>query len=169
MHNWANYRKTEEEKKGCHTPTFEEIRSMAWQCIAEGATGLVFYSWFDVKRNPDVTFDRQWDGLKRVAAEIDRMAPILLSIETVPEVVVRYGETAAGNASWLHHLVQSHGGKLYVFAVNDGDGEGQVDFTLPEAAKAVRVLGEERSIELHESSFHDQFDRLDVRVYEIGL
>ena len=85
LHNWANYRKTEEEKKGCHTPTFEEIRSMAWQCIAEGATGLVFYSWFDVKRNPDVTFDQQWAGLKRIAAEIDRTAPILLSTETAPE------------------------------------------------------------------------------------
>ena len=169
LHNWANYRKTEEEKKGCHTPTFEEVRSMAWQCIAEGATGLVFYSWFDVKRNPDVTFDRQWDGLKRVAAEIDSMAPILLSTESVPRVVVRYGEPAADEARWLHHLARSAGGKLYIFAVNDGDGAGRVDFTLPEAAQAVRVLVEDRPIELRGSSFHDQFDRLAVRVYEIGL
>ena len=142
---------------------------MAWQCIAEGATGLVFYSWFDVKRNPDVTFDRQWDGLKRLAAEIDRMAPILLSTETVPDVAVRYGESAADEATWLRHLVRRAGGKLYVFAVNDGDGAGRVDFTLPQAAKAVRVLTEDRSIELHGSSFYDQFDRLDVRVYEIEV
>lgn len=169
LHNWANYRKTAEERKGCHTPTFDEIRSMAWQCIAEGATGLVFYSWFDVKRNPDVTFDSQWEGLKRVAAEIDRMAPILLSTETVPEVTVLYAKPAADEVGWLHHLVRSHGGNLYVFAVNDGDGAGGVNFTLPKSAKAVRVLGEERSIELRGSSFQDQFDRLDVRVYEIGL
>jgi hypothetical protein len=168
LHNWANYRRTDEEKKGCYTPTFEEIRSMAWQCITEGATGLVFYSWFDVKRNPDVTFDRQWDGLKRIAAEIDRMAPILLSTEAAPEVAVRYGEPAAeGEPAWLHTLVRNHGGKLYLFAVNDGDGAGRVDFTLPEAAGGVRVLGEDRSIELRGSSFEDQFERLAVRVYEI--
>lgn len=40
LHNWAK--------------TYDEVRSMAWQCICEGATGLVFYSWFDVRRNPDV-------------------------------------------------------------------------------------------------------------------
>ncbi len=169
LHNWANYRKTEEEKKGCYTPTFEEIRSMAWQCIAEGATGLVFYSWFDVKRNPDVTFDQQWDGLKRIAAEIDRMTPVLLSTEAAPEVGVRYGESSDDEAGWLHTLVRSHGGKVYVFAVNDGDGEGRVDFTLPEATGSVRVLGEDRSIDLGGSSFHDRFERLAVRVYEIEL
>ncbi len=38
---WANYNKTEAEKKRGRTPTYDEVRSMAWQCICEGATGLV--------------------------------------------------------------------------------------------------------------------------------
>ena len=65
--------------------------------------------------------------------------------------------------------MRSHGGKLYLFAVNDGDGAGRVDFALPEAARAVRVLGEDRSIELRGASFRDQFDQLAVRMYEIEL
>ena len=60
-HNWANYAKTDAERRGARTPTCEEKRSMAWQCICEGATGLVFYSWYDVHRNPDVPFSVQWD------------------------------------------------------------------------------------------------------------
>ena len=69
-HNWGNYE--EADKKKGRTPSYAEKRSMAWQCICEGATGLVFYSWFDVKRNPDVPFETQWQDLKRIAAEIDR-------------------------------------------------------------------------------------------------
>ena len=54
LHNWADYAKTPEDRAKGRTPTLAEKRSMAWQCICEGATGLVFYSWFDVLRNPDV-------------------------------------------------------------------------------------------------------------------
>ena len=101
LHNWANYDKSEAEKKRGRTPTYDEVRSMAWQCICEGATGLVFYSWYDVQRNPDVPFDVQWDGLKRVAAEIDQRASILLSVEPVPAVTV-----AGAAPNWLHWLVR---------------------------------------------------------------
>ena len=43
LHNWTNYDKTEAEKRKGHTPSVDEVCSMAWQCICEGATGLVFY------------------------------------------------------------------------------------------------------------------------------
>ncbi len=66
LHNWANYAKTPEDRAKGRTPTLAEKRSMAWQCICEGATGLVFYSWFDVRRNPDVPFDTQWAVLKQI-------------------------------------------------------------------------------------------------------
>ncbi|MEI6501742.1 MAG: hypothetical protein WCP21_12045 [Armatimonadota bacterium] len=42
--NWASYRTSEEEKKECRPPTLGELRSMSWQCITEGATGLIYYS-----------------------------------------------------------------------------------------------------------------------------
>ena len=97
-------------------------RSMAWQCLCEGATGLVFYSWYDLKRNPDVTFDEQWGAAKRIVAEIDRFAPALLA--------------AAGPAAGWRSQAASRGPRLrpstlacpraprqvYIFAVNDGDG-----------------------------------------------
>ena len=163
LHNWANYAKSDGERSKGRTPTCDEIRSMAWQCIAEEATGLVFYSWFDVKRNPDVSFEAQWSGLKRLAAEIDRMAPIVLSIESVPEIHVNDGEPPA----WLHWLVRRHLDKIYVIAVNDGDGDGNVSFQLPSAIDSVRELTEARVIEQNVHSFDDRLDRLSVRIYEI--
>lgn len=164
LHNWANYAKTESEEKRGRTPTVDEVRSMAWQCICEGATGLVFYSWFDVRRNPDVPFDVQWDGLKGVAAEIDQRSPILLSVEPVPVVTV-----AGASPGWLHWLARVHRDRLYVIAVNDGDGEGHVIFQLPTTPKAIRVLGEDRAIEPMGATLQVLVPRLAVQCYEIEL
>jgi hypothetical protein len=54
------------------SPTAQEMRSMSWQCIAEGATGLVYYSWFDLRKSPDVPFAEQWAHLREIIAEIDK-------------------------------------------------------------------------------------------------
>ena len=167
VHNWANYAKGDaQRKKAGRTPTFDEVRSMAWQCIAEGATGLVFYSWFDVKRNPDVSFDVQWDGLKRIAAEIDRMAPMILSIEECPKVVAR-GSESPDPPSWLHLLRRRYDGKIYLVAVNDGDGEGRITLQLPVPCKQVEVLGENRSLRPEGAEFQDELAKLAVHVYEV--
>jgi hypothetical protein len=167
-HNWANYRKGDQAKQ-YHTPTFDEKRSMAWQCIAEGATGLVFYSWYDVKRNPDVPFDRQWDELKRIAAEIDALAPVLLSIEPVPEVQVSCDPAPADGPGWLNWTARVHNGKFYLVAVNNGDGEGTVSVTLPGAVQGVRVLGESRSVMPQGTVLRDELKKLAVRIYEVEL
>ncbi|TVS16057.1 MAG: hypothetical protein EA424_14885 [Planctomycetaceae bacterium] len=53
-----------------------------------GATGLIFYSWYDIGRNPDVPQSVQWERLKRIAAEIDRYAAVLLSAEPAPVIHV---------------------------------------------------------------------------------
>ncbi|MHC4400872.1 MAG: hypothetical protein ACYTG0_14440 [Planctomycetota bacterium] len=168
-HNWANYRKTESEPGRYRTPTFDEKRSMAWQCICEGATGLIFYSWYDVKRNRDVSFEKQWDDLKQITAEVDALAPVLLSIEPVPQVDVRLENASPKAASWLNWCVRSHGGKLYLFAANNGDGEGHVIFTLPVPPGRVHVWNEDRSIDVEGAAFRDELKTLSVKVYQIEL
>ena len=162
--NWANYGKTDTDKQRNRTPTLDEIRSMAWQCIAEGATGLVFYSWMDLKRNPDAPFDSHWEGLKRIAAEVDQWASILLSIEPAPALAVEHERPR-----WLHWLVRKSGDKLYLFVVNDGDGEGTASFTLPSVPKSVRALGEDRPAAVKETLLSVELPRLAVRCYEIEL
>ncbi|MBN2295476.1 MAG: carbohydrate binding domain-containing protein [Pirellulales bacterium] len=160
--NWANYWKDKKLVQQPRTPSFDEMRSMAWQCIAEGATGLIFYSWYDIKRNPDVPFDTQWDRVKRIAAEIDSLAPILLSIEPAPGV----GDMVAGRLDGLLLLSKHRGGKDYVFAVNDGTAEMDVEFKV-KTSKPVNVLGEERTIEPTATGFSDKSRKLSVHVYEI--
>ena len=106
----------------------------------------------------------QWNGLKRVAAEIDQRSPLLLSVEPVPAVTL-----AGASPGWLHWLARVQGGKLYIIAVNDGDGEGKVAFTLPATPKAVRELGENRAIEPDGATLQVLLPRLAVQCYEIEL
>lgn len=167
--NWANYAHDDAARQKGRTPTADEMRSMAWQCIAEGATGLVFYSWFDIKRNPDVPFDVQWNHLKRLAAEIDQLAPVLLSAEPVPAVTVATASSPSEPPEWLHPLVKSHGGKLYLIAVNDGDGEDTLRVTIPSAPSSIRELSEGRTIHPAGAGFQDHSPKLSVKIYEITV
>ncbi len=165
--NWANYHKDSPKSDEHRTPSFDEMRSMAWQCIARGATGLVFYSWYDIHRNPDVPFDSQWDRLKRITAEIDRWSDVLLSVEAVPAVSLSGADPNSDAVSWLHWTVRRDEGKLFLFVVSDGDGEGAFRCSLPEAPKSVRQVGGERPLTVEGSGFQDALPRLDFRVYEI--
>lgn len=164
LHNWANYAKTEDEKKRGRTPTYDEVRSMAWQCICEGAQGLVFYCWHDLKRNPDVPFAVQWEGLKRIAAEIDQMAPVLLSIEPPAAISIE-----GNRPKWLRTVTRTRSGKLYLVAVNDGDGEGRVEFRLPATVKSVRLLGGNRPVQTQDARLSIELPRLAVQCYEIDV
>lgn len=168
-HNWDNYAKDSKQRNTNHTPTFDEKRSMAWQCICEGATGLVFYSWYDVQRNPDVSFATQWADLKQIAAEIDRMTTVLLSTDSVPSIVAHGQAADTAAPKWLHWIARNHSGKLWIAAVNDGDGEGEVSFSLPSPSRSIRVAGENREIRPDGKAFRDSLRPLAVHLYEIVL
>ncbi len=158
--NWVNYHK-DAPKPEYRTPTAEEMRSMAWQCITEGASGLVFYSWSDIHRNPDVPFNTQWERLTKIVEEIDRFAPLLLSVD--PALTV-----SAETPGWLHWTARAKDGKLYLFAVNDGDGEGAVRFKLPKTPKQVQGLLADTQPKLDGSVIEDQSKRFGFQVYEIA-
>lgn len=161
-HNWGNYPGHE---KNARSPTFDEMRSMAWQCICEGANGIIFYSFFDLKKNRDVPFAEQWGRLKRIAAELDRWSPVLLSVDDAPEV------TLAGcpdPPSWLHFRVRCADGRTHLFVVNDGDGEGAVAFNVPEGCTSVTAGDAGSALPVREGRFTDTLPRLAVRVYVLA-
>lgn len=128
--NWAMYQKNDADKAAKRTPTFEEMRSMAWQSIAEGAMGIVFYSWFDIHRDPTTPFEEQWSKIKRIAQEIKDMSPVLLSIETPPQIEIE-------TAPWLNALVKQSGGGTYVVLVNNANEPNIARITLPAVAESI--------------------------------
>ena len=166
--NWALYNR---DRKGWdpatfRSPTRAELRSMTWQCIAEGAGGIIYYCWHSLHRNPDMPFEEFWGNLKAVAAEVDRFSPILLSAEPAPEIQVEIDE-GDEPPTWLHTLVRKANGKVYLFAVNDGNGEGKVRFSLPAGTKSLKELTENVNVAVDGRRLEVTSKRLDVKVYEI--
>ncbi len=99
--NWAAYRKDPAEKKKCRAPTEAELRSMCWQCIANGANGLVMYSFFDLKKQPNgEPFAKRWAECCRVGEEIRAQMPVLLSVEGAGRRVVKCLGCGGMDADW---------------------------------------------------------------------
>ncbi len=83
--DWKDYSKVHGEG----FPPYRELRNMAWQAIAAGANGLVFYSYGAMKKNfrgrPE-EFRRHWQDVVRLVKEIKACEPWLVSAEPAPTV-----------------------------------------------------------------------------------
>ena len=85
--DWGGYRSEWPGAPQNRMPTVEEMRSMAWQCVASGANGLVFYSFTAIqKETHGFPFARAWADVCKVGEEIRRYIPVLLSAESAPAV-----------------------------------------------------------------------------------
>jgi hypothetical protein len=89
-------------------PTVHELRSMTWQSIVNGATGIQYF----VRQGPNF-FPKStvaWNECGQMAMEVAELTPWLLSDEKAPEV-----ESASKVISVTSRL---HNGKLLILAVN---------------------------------------------------
>lgn len=91
-------------------PTMAQMRAMTWQCIAGGANGLFYYSFFDFwKMDWKTPFAERWRDMCEVATEVKRHEEILLASPGKPVV--------AEGSDVLTRTWQSDGG-LWVLVVN---------------------------------------------------
>jgi hypothetical protein len=134
--NWGVYRREEAEKY--RAPTREEMRSMAWQCIAEGARGLIFYSFYDLKKEPD-TRERRWAEVQEFSREIRELIPVLLSVEKTPALTTPPQD-------WLHWTTRQVGPTTYLIVVNDEGEAHRAEFTLPGRPREVKLRGSQAAI-----------------------
>lgn len=144
-------------------PDVREMRSMSWQAIAEGATGLMYYSYFNMADGSStIPFDTLWKNLKTVGQEVKDLTPVILSVEETPAVNI------ANAGTWMNWTVRKHNNKIYVIAANAKKAAFQnVSFNLANAS-SVTVLNENRTIALNGGTFTDSFDTLAVHIYEVN-
>ena len=128
-HDWSVYKKD----AAPHPPTLEDERTMTYQCLAAGAKGLIFYSWFDLQRDPK-GFEPRWQDLCIVADEVNNLMPWLLSCDTPPEL-----KLATSSLKEVFARAWQYDGKTLVVAANGAARPGHVGWTLP-AGRTVRRL-----------------------------
>ena len=119
--DWGAYRVKDKDKT--RPPTFDEMRNMAWQFIAEGANGLIFYaydSWEKMKwRTPP---EQMWNSVCRIATEVKEKVPVFLSDETAPAVSLITKDASV--RTWRKD------GETWLLAVNPTYRPKVVEFTL---------------------------------------
>ncbi len=125
--SWGCYRKDPAERSKTRPPTEAELRSMCWQCIANGANGLVLYSFFDLsKPTAGAPFEQRWDECCRVGREIRDCFPILLSEPCETPVSAKHRAVGSDEAADAEDMVSCRAwrkdGRMYVLVVN-GYGE----------------------------------------------
>lgn len=155
IHNTSIY--TKDRYRG---PTFDEIRCMAYQCIVNGSRGLIFYSYFDLKRDPD-GYESRWADVKRLGKEIKSLIPILLSSDKPPKVQM------TSSSKDICFVAKQYDGSTYVIAVNASNRGEKVEFTISSDVKDVEVIFEDRSISIDKFKFVDNFGPLAVHVYKV--
>jgi hypothetical protein len=141
-------------------PTIQEIRSMTWQSIINGATGIQYFVRQGLNYFPKSA--ATWSECGRMAVEVAELTPWLLSDEASVPV-----ESTSKNI-----LVSSrvHNGKLMVMAVNKINEPVSTSFRIKGLnASSAKVLFENRSIQVRGATITDQLSALGSQVYMIDL
>jgi hypothetical protein len=153
---------TEEELRSGRAPTREEERCMTYLGLIQGAKGLLYYCYYDLRVLPQ--YREMWAWMKAIAAEVKTLAPALLSIEPASPWRLLPEHTAV-QARLLRHQ-----GDLYLLAVNPERTPSAARFELPrQAGSEVEVMFEDRSLSANRGRFDDQFAPLAVHVYRLKI
>lgn len=129
--DWAVYRKGGRQ----NPPTLDEMRNQAYQALINGATGLIFYSYFDLKHREyprDKTtedmelFHGRWEDVTAMAKEIRKIAPVILrgkqltlDLPTNPQTEI--GKLQDGNQQLFQMNEPSFNPQIEVTAFEDGN------------------------------------------------
>ena len=146
---------TASETHAC--PTYEQIRFMAYDVIAHGASGVFFWTLSMDGRPP-------WADVKRVASELRQLYPALVAPDTGESVWVN--EHGSKVMTWFRVC----GRKAYVIAVNRGEDAVSATLVTPmRFTKARRLFEPESPLQTAPASLQDTFGRYGCHAYELDI
>jgi len=141
-------------------PTIQEMRSMTYQAVIQGATGIQYF----VRQGPNY-FPKSaaaWSECGKMAVEIAELTPWLLSDEESLKVTSLNDDILV--------LSKLHNRRLMIMAVNLRNIPAKAVFRIqrPLNAKA-RIIFENRSVPVNEGLFNDFISAFGSQVYMIDL
>jgi hypothetical protein len=141
-------------------PSLQEIRSMTWQAIIKGATGIQYFIRLGLSSFPKSA--ATWNECGRMALEISSLTPWLLSDE----------ESVKVNSDSKNILVTSkmHNGQLVILAVNTVNEPSRIQFNLNRGYSGMAaVIFENRDVLVTGGTINDYIPALGTLVYRIYL
>jgi hypothetical protein len=140
-------------------PTIQEMRSMTWQAIINGATGIQYFVRQGLNYFPKST--AAWGECGRMAVEVAELTPWLLSDE----------ETLPVRSTSKNILVSSrlYKGQLMIMAVNKINEPVSTSFIIGGISRGnARVLFENRLIQVKGGSISDHLAPFGSQVYIVN-
>jgi hypothetical protein len=141
-------------------PTLQEIRSMTWQSVVNGATGIQYFVRQGLNYFPKSL--ATWNECGRMAMEIAELTPWLLSDEETMKV-----ESSSENILASSRI---HDGQLMIMVVNKVNAPGALELRIRgiNSGKA-RVIFENRTVTISRGEIRDFLPPYGSQVYMIDI
>jgi len=166
--NWADSSQEARRTGWARWPTFQEERCMAYLAAINGAKGILFFKYCGNGKHDPLN----WRALKRVAAEMKKLSPILLGRTlAIPVSVDAEAAPGTGEAKGrIEFAVKSDGKRTYLIAANNWPGTRQATFSFERRLGPFAMVPlEGRRIGTDRQSFSDTFEPYGVHVYELSF
>jgi hypothetical protein len=152
-----------------HRATPHQVRCEVWMSLVHGSRGLIYFVHEWKPRFNESALLGDAEMLAAVTAlnwQIARLAPALNS-PTVTDAVAVVSEN---HEVPIAAMAKRTGDALYVFAVGMRDGKTTASFTQGDqiGEAKVEVLDENRTLNMQNGIFHDDFQPWDAHIYRIA-
>jgi len=145
-------------------PSYQQIMCESYQALAEGARGLFYFDLYDLL---EVDGDTQWNVVRRVGEDFQKIAPIAMGDDVPVKMRVSVDD------SRVRAITRIVGHVKYVLAVNSSLDTVDVNFTIPHETTThyaeIEVSGvRTRSIQITNHNFSDKLSPMDTRIYRLS-
>lgn len=150
-------------------PTPAQVRAEVWMSLIHGSRGLIYFvHQFKPKFNEHALLDdpEMLAGVTAVNQQVRELAPVLNAGKPVDATV-----TSSTPEVPIALMARHHNGMISLFSVGMRNAPAKGSFNIPSLAKKsarVEVIGENRTLELKDGAFTDNFDPYAVHLYRIA-
>lgn len=161
---WCWIETTRISESSNRKPTPAEVKSEVWMAIIHGASGIGYFchSFYPTFVEAGLLEDQEMkNAVKKINMQITSLAEILNTPDTTGIATV----TSSNPSVRVDILIKNYGNANYIFAVAMRPGQTQATFDIKEGEE-VEVLGEDRTVEVTDGKFTDDFSDYGVHIYK---
>ena len=143
-------------------PTYEESRFMAYNAIVHGANGIIYWG-TNYTPQPSAFID----DLNKVTMELTEMQDVLAAPGIDLKITKEYHELMYSVDTGVEFITKIINDETYLISVNSDKNPVKVTFSGLDKYKSVTVLKENRSIEINEGQFTENYKPFGVHIYKL--
>ena len=147
--------------------TPKEVRSEVWMSLIHGSMGLIYFVHqfepveceYQLLQDPEMLAE-----VTRLNLQIQELSPALNSPSLNDHATVSGSNPGVPVASMVKQVANT----TYLFTASTKSGETEATFTLANRASGtIKVIGENRTLEVSKGIFRDTFKDWDVHLYQV--